>query len=91
MTAEVAFLPRTIIFPSVGLQPLGVRTQPRLERLGEIAGGHALEVRPLRQLFDRFHFAQIPWQDAGRERGMTKKTTERIRFGRPEMFDEFIT
>ena len=48
-------------------QAFGIRTQQRLERLGEIARGHALDIKLRQQFLNGLRLAQIPRQDAGRE------------------------
>jgi len=50
-----------------GREPPGVRPKQRRQRLGEIAHGHALQAKPLRQLLGRFRLAKVAGQDAGRE------------------------
>jgi len=50
------------------LQAAALQIEQHLQRLGKIACRHALEREPRQQFLDRFRLAQMPRQDAGRER-----------------------
>lgn len=74
--AEVALFPNLVFGPPVRLQPrdrrgrqaLGVQPRQRRQCLAEITRGQAFQVKPREHLLDRPCLAQIPRQDAGRER-----------------------